>query len=321
MGYLRNRVITYIVVWFVALNLSFFLPRLAPGNAAEILASPGKLPTVAVQELEVKFGLLDPLPTQYILFLKNTILTFPPNFGYSFQFYPVSVTGLFFQRVPVSALLMGTSLILAFVISYSLSMYTAMRRKSKTALSALYSSIVFYATPVFWVSMILLWIFAVDLRLFPVYGSVDVGVTDPIAYFFSLAWHMVLPVVAMTLIVFAQLYLLLRGSTQHILKSDFVTAAKSRGLKDRIVTQRYILRNSLLPVVSLLAFSLGTLVSISVLIETVFGFAGVGDSFVDAVFTRDYPVLQGDLFYLTTMVIIAGLVGDIVLRRLDPRLD
>jgi ABC-type dipeptide/oligopeptide/nickel transport system permease component len=76
-----------------------------------------------------------------------------------------------------------------------------------------------------------------------------------------------------------------------------------------------------LPVVSLLAFSLGGLVSISVLIESVFGFAGVGDSFVDAVFTRDYPVLQGDLFYLTTLVIIGGLIGDIILRRLDPRLD
>jgi peptide/nickel transport system permease protein len=321
MGYLRNRIITYIVVWFVALNLAFFLPRLAPGNAAEILAGPGKLPGFAVAQLEERFGLLQPLSTQYILFLQNTVLTFPPNFGFSFEFYPLSVTDLFFQRLPVSVLLMGISLILAFSISYFAAMFTAMRRKGKVAMGTLYGSILIYATPVFWSSMILLWIFGVDLRLFPIYGSVGISITDPLSYFLSLLWHLVLPITAMTMVVFAQLYLLLRGSTLAVLKSDYVTAAKSRGLKNRIVAQRYILRNSLLPVVSLLAFSLGTLVSVSVLIETVFGFAGVGDSFVDAVFTRDYPVLQGDLFYLTSFVIIAGLLGDIILRRLDPRLD
>jgi peptide/nickel transport system permease protein len=321
MGYLRNRIITYVIVWFIALNLSFFLPRLAPGNAAEILASPGRLPQLAVLQLETKFGLTQPLSTQYFLFLQNVLTNFPPNFGFSFEFYPVSVSQLFFQRIPISAMLMGTSLLLAFGISYLVAMFSSMRRKGVFAFGALYGSIILYAMPVFWASMILLWIFGVDFKLFPIYGSVSINVSGPLDYFLSLAWHMILPVTAMTLVVFAQLYLLLRGSTQQILNSDFVRAAKSRGLKDGIISRRYILRNSLLPVVSLLAFSLGGLVSISVLIESVFGFAGVGDSFVDAVFTRDYPVLQGDLFYLTTLVIIGGLIGDIILRRLDPRLD
>jgi peptide/nickel transport system permease protein len=320
-GYLRNRILTYIVVWFVALNLAFILPRLAPGNAAEILAGPGRLPSLAVAQLEARFGLLAPLSTQYLDYLRNTILTFPPNFGFSYEFYPLSVTSLFFQRLPVSTLLMVTSLFLAFAISYLLSMRTSMRRKGPVALASLYGSIAFYSTPVFWASMILLWIFAVDLKLFPVYGSVGNGITDPVAYVLSTLWHLVLPVTAMTMIMFSQLYLLMRGSVQHVLKSDFVTAAKSRGLKDGIIARRYVLRNSLLPVVSLLSFALGILVSMSVLIETVFGFAGVGDSFVDAIFTRDYPVLQGDLFYLTTFVIIGGLIGDLILRRLDPRLD
>jgi peptide/nickel transport system permease protein len=320
MGYLRDRALTYLFVFLVVVNLAFILPRLAPGNAAQILANGGRLPGNEVALLEARFGLNQPLLTQYYLFLKGLFLTFPPDFGYSYQYYPASVTGLFFQRLPATAFLIVVSLALAILISYAAAAASVLKRGGKLEVGTLYTSILFHATPAYWIALVLLWIFAVDLKWFPMFGDVSATASTTASYVASFLWHAVLPIATMTTAIFGQIYLLLRGSTQQVLKSDYVLAVRSRGLRDRIIATRYVLRNSLLPVVSLLAFSLGNLISIAVLIEAVFGYAGIGDLFVDGVVNRDYPVLQGSFFYVATIVVIAGLLGDILLRRLDPRL-
>lgn len=319
MGYLRNRIITYVVVWFAVVNLAFAIPRLAPGTPAEILANGGRLPAVTVKLLDARFGLNAPLLVQYERYLQNVFLTFPPNFGYSFQYYPQSATGMFFSRLPASLLLMAVAFALAFALSYVATMFSSTRRGGKLETGSLYTSILFHSTPAFWTSMVLLWVFAVYLPWFPLFGIVS-PTAQGIGYVGSLIWHLVLPVVALAVTLFGQIYLLMRGSVQQVLGSDYVKAATGRGLRERIVASRYILRNSLLPVVSLFAFSFGELISIIVLIESVFGYAGIGDLFVDAVFNRDYPVLEAGFFYATTIVIFMGLFGDILLARLDPRL-
>jgi peptide/nickel transport system permease protein len=317
--YLRNRIITYVAVWLVALNLAFIIPRLAPGTAAEILANNGRLPAETVALLTHRFGLDKPVGVQYILYLKSIFLTFPPDFGFSFQYYPQSATSMFFQRLPASLLLMAVSFSLAFLMSYFATAFTAMRRGGKFEAGALYSSILFHSTPAFWTSMVLISVFAVSIKLFPLYGLVDPTATG-LNYVLNLIWHLVLPTVALTVTLFGQMYLLLRGSTQQVLGNDYVKAAIGRGLRQRIVATKYILRNSLLPVVSLFSFSFGELISIIILIESVFGYFGIGDLFVDAVFNRDYPVLEASFFYATTIVIFLGLLGDILVARLDPRL-
>jgi peptide/nickel transport system permease protein len=318
--YLRSRIITYVIIWFVALNLDFVLPRVAPGNAAEILANGGRLPVLQVHELEVRFGLLQPVYVQYVLFLKSIFLSFPPDFGFSYQYYPASVSSLFFTRLPATTFLIGSSLALAILISYFAASFASTRRGGKFEMGSLYTSIALHATPVYWIAMVLLWIFAVDIPLFPLYGQVSATATPGLDYLASFAWHAVLPIIAMTAASFGQWFLLLRGSAQQILQSDYILAAKSRGLPDSVIARRYILRNSLLPVISLVSLYLGNLISIAVLIESVFGYSGIGDLFVDGVVNRDYPVLEGSFFYVTTIVIIAGIVGDILLQQMDPRL-
>ena len=116
MGYLRGRMITYVIIWFVAINLDFLIPRIAPGNAAEILANGGRLPLVQVHDLQVRFGLLQPVYVQYFLFLKSIFLSFPPDFGFSYQYFPASVSNLFFERLPATALLIGSGLALGIII-------------------------------------------------------------------------------------------------------------------------------------------------------------------------------------------------------------
>ncbi len=311
---------TYFVVFVIVLNLVFILPRLAPGNAADILGGSGKFPASAVKLIEIRLGLDKPVAVQYYLYLKGIFATWPPYFGLSYQFYPEPVTYLFGVRLAWSLLLMLSSIFLSLLIAYTLAGITILRRGGKLELGSLYSSILFLATPVFWTGMVFLWIFSVWLGWFPISGNVDPTLEFGSPFLISVIWHSVLPVVVLALAIFGQNYLLLRAAAQEVLRSDYVMAAKTRGFRDRIVAYRYVLRNSLLPVVALGTFSLASVIGTLVLVEAVFGYPGIGELIVEAIFGRDYPVLQGSLFFVTIIVILGGILGDFLLVRLDPRL-
>ncbi|MHB8567273.1 MAG: ABC transporter permease [Nitrososphaerales archaeon] len=320
MGFVRRRVIVYIVVLVIVLNLDFILPRLIPGNAAEVISN-GSFNAGAQAALkEQAFGLKLPIQVQYFDYLKNMFASWPPTFGISFQYYPETVSNLFASRIGWSLLLIITSLALSLVISYALAAFSSIRRGGAIEAGSLYSSISFQSIPVYWIAMVLLWVFAVDLKWFPIFGNVDANAGTGLSYYYSVIWHGILPVATMTASIFGENYLILRGSAQEVLKSDYVIAARTRGLSDRIVASGYILRNSLLPLFSLLTFSLASLIGREILVEAVFGYNGVGDLIVDSIANRDYPVLEGTLFLVTVLVVIGGLIGDLLLVRLDPRL-
>jgi len=318
LNFIKRRIINSIIVFLAVLNLDFFLPRLAPGNAAEILAAGSKVPATAILLLEQRFGLNKPLYVQYALYLKG-IFSWPPDFGISYGYYPDTVTHLFEVRVGWSMLLLLSSLALGIALAYVAAASSTLRRGGKLEALAMDVSVLINSTPIFWSAMGLLWIFAITLNIFPLYGNVDLGATG-IGYVESILVHAVLPVVTLAVSIFGESYLLLRGSTQEALKSDYVLAAESRGLYNRMIATRYVLRNSLLPLVSVMSFSLASLVSRLILVEAVFGYPGIGDLIIDAVKLHDYPVIEGSLFFLTVFVIVGGLIGDYVLVRMDPRL-
>lgn len=302
-------------------NLTFILPRLAPGNAAQIIGSGAGLNAPqAVQAITQRLGLDKPLSVQYYLYMKGIFFTWPPSFGYSYQFFPLDVTTLFASRIGWTLLLIFTSFTLSTAIALGLGRITALRRGKIAELISLYGSIFLQSTPVFWTAMVLLWVFSVSLKWFPIFGAYDPNAGTGTSYAISVIWHMVLPVLAMTASIFGQSYMVLRGTMQEVLNSDYVTAAKTRGLRDKSIASGYILRNSMLPLVSLLAFSLAGLISRVILVEAVFGYPGVGDLLVDGILVHDYPVIEGAFFYLTLIVLVGGIVGDLVLVRLDPRL-
>ena len=319
MNYLLKRILISIVVFVVVINLVFVLPRLVPGNAADILASGSKVPAQDVKVIEARLGLNQPVTTQYALFLKN-MFSWPPYFGVSYLYYPATVSSLFLVRIGWTLLLSALSFLFGVTLAYAFTSYSSLRRGGKFEIGALYTAIIFNSTPIFWVALLLLWIFSVHLGWFPLFGNLGFNPGSGINYWGTLLWHVVLPVITLGMSLYGESYLLLRGSVQEVLKSDYVLAARSRGLRDRILSLRYILRNSMLPLVSVLSFSLASLISRVVLVEAVFGYPGVGDLIVDAVGGRDYPVLQGSLFYLTLMIIVGGLMGDFLMTRLDPRL-
>jgi peptide/nickel transport system permease protein len=320
MDFLKRRVLIAVIVFFIAVNLDFVLPRLVPGNAAEVFASGSKVPQEAVILLRQRFGLDQSLPIQYFDYLKGIFTNWPPYFGVSYEFYPSNVSDLILIRLPWSILLILASFFLSFEISYVLAGISTLRRGGKFEFASLYSSIAFWSIPAFWVGMLLIWVFSVTLGWFPIFGNVGFRVQGTLDYIVSVIQHAILPTITLTAVVFGQIFFVLRGAAQETLKSDYVFAAKARGLKDGTISARYVLRNSLLPVMSLVGFSIASLVSAVVLVEFVFGYTGVGDLVVDAIINRDYPLIEGCFFYITLVVIIGGLIGDLALTRLDPRL-
>jgi len=318
--FLYRRIITYIIVLFAVINITFFLPRFAPGNAADIIAGATRLPNEASKIIAARFGLDQPLSTQYFDFLKNVFLTWPPYLGVSYNYFPATVTQLFAVRVGWTMLLILASIGVGELVTYFMAAYSAMRRGGKFEISSLYSSIMFNSIPLFWLSMILLYVFSIVLGWFPIFGATSFNPGSGVNYYLDVIWHAVLPVAALSLSVIGESFLIMRGSMQEVLKSDYVLAAKSRGLSNWILSSRYVLRNSMLPLVAVISFSLASLISREVLVEVIFGYPGIGDLLVDAILGRDFPVLQGSLLLTTIMVIAGGIIGDIILTRLDPRL-
>lgn len=317
---IRRRIIITIVAFFVAVNLDFILPRLVPGSAAEIFASRTTLPQKEIELISARLGLNHSIYVQYIDYLKGVFGSWPPYFGVSYQYYPQPVSSIIIERIPWTMMLIASSLVLSIALSFILAGITSMRRGSKTELATMFSSILFWAIPAFWVGMVLLWVFAVSLGWFPLFGNVSFNSGGGWAtYGYSVLLHGILPIVTLTLAVFGQNYVILRSATQEILKSDYVLAAKCRGLKQRTVAFAYILRNSLLPIVSLLGYSISGLISTVIVVEAVFGYPGVGDLFLDGLYNRDYPVLEGSFFFMAVLVLVGGLIADYLLTRLDPR--
>jgi peptide/nickel transport system permease protein len=320
LDFIQRRIVTALAAFVATVNLIFILPRLVPGSAAEIFASGTKVPETAVLLITQRLGLNQPLYVQYELYLKGLFATWPPYFGVSYEFYPEPVTNLIASRLPWTLLLLVSSLFLSFFISYTLAGISAMRRGGKLEFGSLYTSIFFWSIPAFWIGMILIWTFGVSLKWLPVFGTVDFSPGSGLAYVYSALKHAVMPVITLTLVIFGQNYMLLRGAAQEILKTDYVMAAKARGLKDGDVAFSYIMRNSMLPVMSLLGYSIASIISAEVLVEAVYSYGGVGDLIVDAIINRDYPVLEGSFFFVTVLVIALFLVGDFLLMKLDPRL-
>ena len=309
------------MIFLVIINLVFFMGRLAPGNPAQIIAQslPVHTPN-EIQTISERLGLNVPLYVQYTRYLEGIFTQFPPNLGISYDHFPQGVTYLFEQRIGWSLILLLSSLFLSVLLAYGIAMVSSMRRGGKFDAGSLYGAVAMHAMPAYWVGMVLIWIFAVWLIAAPMFGSYAFVYKNALQFAGSVAAHAILPIVTMTIAIFGTNYILLRGTVQEVLQSDYVIAAKTRGLRPSFIARRYILRNSFLPLVSVLSYSLAVLVRILTFVESVFAYPRIGDLIVDGVDGRDYPVIAGGLFWLTIKVIVGGIIGDLILVRLDPRL-
>lgn len=307
-SFVGRRIIHSIPVFFGITLVSFFLIHLIPGDpVAVILGNHYNAATAAA--LRKALGLNQPLWDQYLLFVGHLV---HGNLGQS-VYYTEPVTQVIGDRIEPTIWLVVYSAVLAAIISLPLAILSALRSDGVIDQVIRSLFVIAFAMPPFWFGIILILVFSVDLKLFPVSGFGN-GFTDHLQSLF-------LPSLTISLAFSSVLIRSLRNSILEVMHEDYVRTAKSKGVRFRVLILRHVLRNALLPTVTIFGVNIAFLLGSTVIIENVFAIGGIGQLLVSAILQRDYPVVQGITLVLAVAVVAINLVTDVVYAVLDPRIS
>jgi len=317
--YVLKRLLQAVPVILAILVVNFFLLHLAEGDAADVLAGEaGSATPEYMAQLREKFGLDKPLPVQLAIYLKN-VLSF--DLGFSFR-HDMPVIQLVLDRFIPTLLLMVSTIVLAvgFGIVLGLVAASGLNTWRDNAISLF--ALITYATPLFWVGLMMIVVFSLKLHWFPTSGM------ENVAMFYEgwdrvkdIAHHLVMPTITLSLFYLALYTRLMRASMLEQAGMDYVVTARAKGLTERRIVFVHILRNALLPVVTMAGVQVGALIGGSVIVESVFAWPGLGMLAYEALFARDLNLLLG-IFLLSALLVVAiNLVVDIIYSFLDPRIE
>jgi len=306
------------VVLFIAL-FNFFLVRAAPGDPAEVLAGlSGGVDAQTLAQLRTQFGLDKPLLTQLGIYLAD-IARF--DLGYSYMRLE-KVSTLILANLPQTLLLTLTAFVFSLISGVLLGVWAALRVGKWSDAFISTGASLFYAMPGFWVGLMMVLLFSVQLEWLPAFGyeSVGAGYTG-ITRALDIARHLVLPALALGLLYMAIYARLARASVLEISYMDFVKTARAKGMPETTVVRRHVLRNALLPVITSAGLQAGGLIGGSILVETVFAWPGIGRLAFESLMNRDYSVLLGVFFVSSIIVVVVNLFTDVVYALVDPRIQ
>jgi peptide/nickel transport system permease protein len=311
--------VKFVAVVLVIATFNFILVHAAPGDPAQVIAGQsGASDEKLLEQLRAEYGLDKPYPVQLATYL-GRVLTL--DLGYSYR-QQRTVSSLILDRLPATLLLTATAFILALFSGIVLGTLAGVRagRWSDTLLTIL--SLLLYATPVFWLGLMLVLLFSVQLDWLPAFGYATIGVPQTaLQRMVDIGTHMVLPVISLAAVYLAIYTRLMRSSVLDVTHQDFIKTAKAKGLKQGAIIIRHILRNAMLPIVTVAGMQAGALVGGAVVIETVFAWPGLGRLIYDALLQRDYPVLLGVFLVMSVIVIALNLLTDAIYRMIDPRVS
>jgi len=298
--------------------LNFLLLQLAPGDLATVLAGEaGGAPQEYIEQLRQRFGHDQPVVVQLFHYLRN-LLTL--DLGYSFR-QSAPVLDLLLDRLWPTLLLMGTTLVLSLGIGILMGLLAALWVRTWKDHAISIAAVIFYATPLFWVGLMLILVFSIHLDWFPTSGMEDV-----VAFYegwdrlVDIAHHLVLPSITLSLFYLALYARLMRASMLEQRGMEYVTTARAKGLTERQITLRHVLRNALLPVITMAGVQVGSLLGGSVVVETVFAWPGLGQLAYQSLFARDFNLLLGIFFMSACLVVVVNLIVDVIYVLLDPRI-
>jgi peptide/nickel transport system permease protein len=317
--FLSARLVKGVLVLFAIAVLNFFLIRAAPGDPAQVLAGEaGAADAQLLEQLRQRFGLNEPLLTQLWIYIKG-YMSFDLGFSYRQQ---QPVLTLVLDRLPATLLLTGAAFVVSLLLGVMMGALAARRagRWSDSLITTL--SLVFYATPLFWIALMSQIVFSLKLGLVPNVGYETIGANESgLARALDIGHHLILPALTLGLFFTALYARMMRASMLEVAGADFVKTARAKGLSPGIVSRRHVARNAILPVVTLAGLQAGQLVGGAVLTETVFAWPGIGRLLFDALLQRDYSVLLGVFFISSAMVVGFNIVTDLVYRIADPRIE
>lgn len=317
--FIAQRVLKGIVVLLGIIVLNFMLIRLAPGDPVTVMAGEaGAADEVFIAQLRKEFGLDKPLHEQLFIYVKN-VVTFDLGFSYRQQ---RPVNDLLAERLPATLLLTGAAFVLSLVAGVALGVFASMLvgRWSDSLITVF--ALFFYATPIFWVGLMGVLLFSVTLGWLPAFDMYTVGANlTGAALAADIAWHLVLPALTLALFHMAVYARMTRASMLEMKDQDFVRTARAKGLPENRIVRVHVLRNAVLPVITIAGVKAGYLIGGSIVVETVFAWPGIGRLAFEAVLQRDYNVLLGVFFLTSFMVIAFNLITDVVYSLIDPRIE
>ncbi len=295
--------------------LTFVLIHLAPGDPLTILAGDGGSPSYYA-EMRARYGLDRSIPEQLGRYVLEVL---SGDFGYSFS-YQQPVFQVILNRVPATLLLMVTALVFSTLVGLWLGVRAGSRPHSWSDYLINVFTSTFYSIPVFWLGQLLILGLSVGLNLFPVSGMVSVRESyTGFRQVLDVLHHLALPALTLALSFMALTTRITRTSLREALAEDYVRTAQAKGLSERTVIRRHALRNSLLPIVTLIGGQIGLLITGAALTETIFAWPGLGRLLLDASLQRDYPLLMAIFILVSVTVIVANLLTDLIYTMLDPR--
>jgi peptide/nickel transport system permease protein len=307
--YLATRLISLVPILFGTSVVAFLLIRLVPGDPAVALLGMEADPR-SLAALRAQLALDQPIVVQYVTWLGH-ILT--GDFGRSIQ-GSRAVFPLLIGALAPTALLSAAALVISLVIAIPAGIVAATHRNSSADYIGSFLALCGLSLPSFWLGILMILAFSIYLPLFPASGYVS-PLVDPLAHL----RHLVLPAVTLGAALAAATMRMTRATMLEVLRADYVRTARAKGLSQRRVVWGHALRNARIPIVTLLGIQLGQLLGGVVITETVFSWPGIGKLTVDAIFARDYPVVQGAVLLTATLFVLINLLTDLIYTVLDPR--
>jgi peptide/nickel transport system permease protein len=316
---LRRRLIQAVPLMLGVVVINFILIHLAPGSFLELMTAENQVSDPATVELLRKtYGLEDPVWLQLVKYVWALMHL---NFGFSYR-QNMPVIDAIAINLPATLLLMISSIALAFAVGVAAGVVASMKVRTWWDSVVSVAAMFFFAAPSFWLGIMMIVLFAVKLGWMPVGGMATIGGGGGVVGgVFDILHHLILPTLALGLFYAAIYARVMRSSMLEVSQLDFVRTARAKGLSRNQVTVHHVLRNALLPVVTILGVQMGTVLAGSVVIESVFSWPGVGSLLFDSVSSRNYPVVLGIMVLGSLVVITANIAVDLLYMWLDPRIE
>ncbi|WP_304309638.1 ABC transporter permease [Pseudacidovorax intermedius] len=316
--FMLTRVAQGLVALVLIATVNFMLVRAAPGDPVSVMAGEaGASDQQFVDQLRREFGLDQPLGTQLATYLGHVVRL---DLGFSYR-QQQPVAKLIADRLPATLLLTGSAFVLSLIFGVVLGALAARKAGSWLDSAITVVALVFYATPLYWLAMMAVLLFTVQMNWLPGFGYMTVGSgLSGLALAWDIAQHLVLPSLTLALFFMAVYARMTRASMLEVAQMDFVKTARAKGVKPGRIQRAHILRNALLPVVTLAGIQAGSMIGGAVLTETVFAWPGIGRLMFDALLQRDYNLLLGCFLVTAAMAILFNLITDLVYTLVDPRI-
>ena len=302
--YVSLRLLQGLLVIFLVSITSFIIMQIAPGSPVDIMIGEQQVTQEQIDLITHEWGLDRPWYVQYFTWLGNV---FTGDFGQSVIRTGVPVRHMIAEAVPVTLRLNLLSLIVSVSIAVPIGIMAAIKRYSWFDYGSMLGSTLGIALPNYWVGLMLIIVFSLKLGWLPPYGSDS--------------WKSyVLPVAVLASQEMAILARLSRGTTSEVLGQDYVTTARAKGLRNSVVVSRHVVRNSLLPVVTILGYRIAFILSGTIVVETIFAWPGIGQLFITSIDRKDYQVVQAIVLLFASLVVVANIITDLLYAYIDPRI-